>query len=142
MLEEILVSRVAAATVTQPQDRGRLRITPLANAIPIPAETVTRKLARIVRQAEVDMPPVAHPIVNTVRNQHAVGPAGKIMIEGVKRLCATHATGPKQLPQMFFGFGVNRKIGIAGGLVLRDQAGDALELRITVRGVTAGEVFG
>ena len=77
------------------------------------------------------MPTVAHPIVNAVRNQHAVGPAGKIMIEGMKRLCAAHAPGPKQLAQVFFRFGVNRKIGIASCLVLSNQAGDLLELRIT-----------
>src|SRR5438552_18917349 len=102
MLEEILVGRVAAATVAQPEDGGRRGITPLPNTIPIPAEAVTGKLARIMRQAEVNMPPVTHPIVNPVRNQHAVGPAGKIMIEGMKRLCAAHAPGPKQLAQVFF----------------------------------------
>src|SRR5262249_49539753 len=34
------------------------------------------------------------------------------------------------------------KIGIASGFVLSDQMGDPLELRIAVRGVTTGEVFG
>jgi hypothetical protein len=79
------------------------------------------------------MPTVAHPIVNTVWNEHAVGPAGKIMIEGVKRLSAAHSTGPKEFAQMLFRFGVNRKIGIASCFVLRDQTGDPLELRIAVR---------
>src|SRR5215813_15521898 len=88
------------------------------------------------------MPTVAHPIVNTVWNEHAVGPAGKIMIEGVKRLRAAHATGPKELAQMLFRFGVDRKIGIASCFVLSDQMGDPLEWRIAVRGVTTGEVFG
>src|SRR5262245_20239896 len=142
VLEEILVGSVAAATVAQPQDRGCFGITPYANAIPIPAETVTGKLAGVVRQAKVDMPTVAHPIINTVRNEHSVGPTGKIMIEGVKRLRAAHATGPKELTQMLFRFGINRKIGMASGFVLSDQMGDPLELRIAVRGVTTGEVFG
>ena len=74
------------------------------------------------------MPPVAHPIVNTVRNQHAVSPTGKVMIEGVEGVRAAHATGPKQLAQMLFRFGVNREIGIAGGLVLGDEVADPFKL--------------
>jgi hypothetical protein len=35
MLEEILVGSIAAATVTEPQDRGRLGITALSNTVPI-----------------------------------------------------------------------------------------------------------
>ena len=69
MLEDIGVRGVAAATIAQPQDRGRLRITLLANAVPIPAKAVARKLAGVVGQAEVNMPAVADPIVNAVRNQ-------------------------------------------------------------------------
>src|SRR2546422_2957611 len=117
MLEEILVGSIAAATVTEPQDRGCLGITALSNTVPIPAKAVTRKLARVMRQAEVHMPAVAHPIVKAVRNQHAVSPAGEIMIEGVKRLRAADSTGPKQLAEMLFRFSVNRKIGIAGFFV-------------------------
>jgi hypothetical protein len=79
------------------------------------------------------MSTVAHPIVNAGRNHHAGGPAGQIMIKGLKRMRAAHSTGPKQLAQMLFRFGVYRTIGIAGGLILSDQAGDPLELRITVR---------
>jgi len=52
-----------------------------------------------------------------MRNQHAVGPTGNIMIEGAKRLRAAHSTGPKKLPQMLLRFGVNRKKGMAGCLV-------------------------
>src|SRR2546425_6092440 len=132
-LEEILVGSVAAATVAQPQDRGGLGITSFANTVPIPAKALTGKLARVVRQATVDRPTVAHPIVNTVRNEHAVGPTGKIMIEGMKRLSTTHSTGPKELTQMLFRFGVNRKTGITSYFVLSDQTGDPLEWRIAVR---------
>jgi hypothetical protein len=133
VLEEILLGSVAAATVAQPQDRCCLGITPFANAVPLPAKALTGQLARVVRQAKVDLPTVAHPIVNTVRNEHAVGPTGKIMIEGVKRLSAAHSTGPQELTQMRFRFGVNRKIGMTSCFVLSDQTGDPLELRITVR---------
>src|SRR3989442_12475003 len=94
-----------------------------------------------MRQAEVHMPTVAHPIVNAVRNQHAVGPAGKIMIEGVKRLRAADSTGPKKFAEMLFRFGVNRKRGIAGFFVFRDQIVDPLKLRIAVWRVTTSEVF-
>ena len=108
MLEDIGVRGVAAATIAQPQDRGRLRITLLANAVPIPAKAVARKLAGVVGQAEVNMPAVADPIVNAVRNQHPLGPAGKIMIERVKRLATAAAPGPKQLAEVLFRFRVFR----------------------------------
>src|SRR5438128_2739762 len=106
MLEEILGGSVAAATVAQPPDRGCLGRTSFANTVPIPAKALTGKLARVVRQAKVDMPTVAHPIVNTVRNAHAVGPTGTIMIEGMKRLSPAHSTGPQELAQMLLRFGV------------------------------------
>jgi hypothetical protein len=64
------------------------------------------------------------------------------MITGPKRPRAADSPGPKQLAEMFFRFGVNGKIGIAGFVVFRYELSDPLELRITVRGVTAGEVFG
>ena len=93
MLEDIGVRGIAAAAIAQPEDRRRLGITPLAHAVPRPAKTVTRKLAGVVRQADVDLPTVADSIVNTVRNQHAVGPTGTIMLEGAKRLAAADAPG-------------------------------------------------
>src|SRR3989442_15703815 len=89
----------------------------------------------------VHRPTVAYPIVNTVRNEHAIGPTGKIMIEGTKGLRTAHATGPKQLAQMLFRFGVNRKIGIPSSFIFRDECSNPLELRIAIRRVTAGEVF-
>jgi hypothetical protein len=64
------------------------------------------------------------------------------MIAGVKRLRAAHSTGPKELAQRLFRFGVNRKRGLASGFVLSEQTGDPLERRIAVWGVTTGEVFG
>src|SRR5262252_5362776 len=87
------------------------------------------------------MPTVAYPIVNTVRNQHAIGPAGTIMIEGTKGLRTAHATGPKQLAQMRFRFGVNRKRGIPRSFIFRAECSNPLELRIAIRRVTAGEVL-
>src|SRR5262249_29862967 len=141
MLEDILAGSVAAATVAQPQDRWRLGITPLANAVPIPAKAGTGKRARVVRQAEVDRPTVAHPIVNARRNEHAVSPTGKSMIEGAKRLRAAPSTGPKTRPKTLLGFGVNRKRGMAGFLVCSDQTGDPPAMCITVRRVTASEVL-
>src|SRR5688572_31394812 len=88
------------------------------------------------------MPSVAHSIVNAVRNQHAVSPTGKVMIEGMKGMCAAHTTGPKQLAQMLFRFGVNGEIGIASGFIRCDEFGDPLKLRVAIRRVPASEVFG
>ena len=64
------------------------------------------------------------------------------MIEGVKGVRAAHPTGPKQLAQMLFRFGVNREIGIAGGLVLGDEFADPFKLCIAIRRVPASaELF-
>ena len=68
------------------------------------------------------MATVAHPIVNTVRHEHTIGPTGNIMIEGVKRLRAAHAPGPKELTQMLLRFGVNGKVGMARCFVLEAVA--------------------
>jgi hypothetical protein len=60
----------------------------------------------------------------------------------VKGVRAAHPTGPKQLAQMLFRFGVNREIRIAGGLVLGDEFADPFKLCIAIRRVPASEVFG
>lgn len=49
-------------------------------------------------KATVGRATVAHPIINTGRNQRAVGLAGEIVIASTKCLRTAHATGPKQLP--------------------------------------------
>ena len=67
-----------------------------------PAKAVARKLAGVVGQAEVNMPTR----VNAVRNQHPLGPAGKIMIERVNGWLQ-RAPGPKQLAEVLFRFRVN-----------------------------------
>ncbi len=48
MLEDRGVRGVAASAIAQPEDRRCLGITPLADAVPLPAKALTRKLARFV----------------------------------------------------------------------------------------------
>jgi hypothetical protein len=55
----------------------RATIALLANAAPIPKQTVAGKLAGIVRKADVDMSPIADRVVDAMRNDHAAAQLGK-----------------------------------------------------------------
>jgi len=86
VFEQISVGRIAAATVAQQQDRRRVWVALFANTIPAPLKAVGGELARLMRQAQVDVPAIAEQIVDAVGNHFPVGPTGKVMIEGVERI--------------------------------------------------------
>ena len=90
----------------------------------MPKQTVASKLAGVVRQTDVDMPTVANRIVDAMRNDHAVRPTRKVMIERLERFAAADPSGSVELAQAFFCLGVDGEIGISGGLVFVDQLGD------------------
>ena len=54
-----------------------------ANSIPIPLNAVACELRCVVRQTEVHMSAIAHGIIDTVRNQHALGQGRKVVIERI-----------------------------------------------------------
>ena len=113
----------------------------LADAIPIPQQTVAGKLARIMRQADVNVPSIASPVVDAVRDDHAVCPTGKVMIERLERLATADSSGSKEFSHSVLRFGVHRKTRIASRLIGLDQLGDPQELRVTVRRSTTRQDF-
>jgi hypothetical protein len=114
----------------------------LADAIPIPLQTVAGKLARVVRQADVDVATVACQIVNAMRDERAVCPTGKVMIERLERLARADSSSSKEFSHSLLRFGVHRKARIASRLIGLDQFGDPQKLRVTIlRRPSSAELF-
>ncbi len=67
LFEKVLVGRVAAAAVAQPQDRRGFRVRLPAELIPVPAEAVAGELRRVVAQAQVARHHQAEQRVRAVR---------------------------------------------------------------------------
>jgi hypothetical protein len=85
VLEDVLSRRIPAAAVTRQEDRCSIGISLLADPVPVPGKTVAGELAGVVPQADVDVASQMHVIVNSVRDHHAVGPTGEVMIKRRKR---------------------------------------------------------
>lgn len=71
------------------------------------------KLARVVRQAEVDVASEICMIINPMRYHHTAGPTGKVMVERSKGGRRTNPTSTEKMPQIFFRFGIHGKPRIA-----------------------------
>ena len=77
-----------------------------------------------------------------MRDHHAGGPTGEVVVERLERLLRPHTALAIELPQTLFRFGVERQHGVAGVEVLGFQDGDALELRIAVWRLASGQHLG
>jgi hypothetical protein len=141
MRAEIGMGRVAAAPVAPPSERGRLRITPRAEAMPRPATAVTGHLAGVRGPAQVQRPTGAAPIVKTVREQPAIGPAGTSRSAGTQGRRPAHATGPTQLAPRRLRCGVHRHRGRPSAFRGRAAGRHPLARRLARRRVTAGAVL-
>lgn len=141
MFEDIRVRRVAAAAITQQQNRSRVGVTLLPDAVPVPKQTVASKLAGIVRQPDVDVSAIANSVVDSMRDDHAVRPTGKIMIKRPEGRAGTDSPGPEQPAQVFFGLGVHGKTRIPSEFILVDQLRNLHELCIAVRRGAPGQDF-
>lgn len=84
VLEQITICSVAASTVAQQQDAGRIGIALLANAIPIPTQAISGKLASVVTEPDVDMTDVTPDVVDAVGDQLSIGPTREIVIKCLK----------------------------------------------------------
>ena len=107
VFENVLARRVASAAIHQQQNRIGVRITLSTNPVPIPLQTVTGELGGVTRQTNVDMAAVANQIKDAMRNDHTIGPTGKIMVEGFERLAASDAAFAKQLSEKLLRFGIH-----------------------------------
>ena len=109
MFEYVLVRGVAPAAITHQKDRGRSGIALLSNPVPIPTQTVTGEQAGVVRQSNVDVSTIANAVVDPMRDDHAVGPTGKVMIECVEGPVGANPTGPEQVAQMLLALESTKK---------------------------------
>lgn len=141
ILEQITIRSVASPAVAQQQDAVGIGVALLADAIPIPTQTIDGELARIVTEPEVNVTDVTSDVVDAVRNQLSIGPAWKIMIECLQRRCAVDSAFAIQPTKELLRFGVNREDRIAITLVLVLQFADAFKLLPAIGRVPAGNVF-
>lgn len=87
------------------------------------------------------MPAIADLIVIAVRNDHAVSPARKVMIERLKCFAAANSSGSKEMTQMLFRFCIHRKLRVACSRVLVDQFANSFKLRIPIGRRTSRQNF-
>lgn len=83
-------------------------------------------------QAEVDVAAVAGQVVDAVRNDHAGGPTGEVVVERAEGPLRPHATLAIELSEVLLGLGIQGKHGIARVEVLALQFRNALELRLAI----------
>ena len=94
--EQMMPAVVAAATIAQQQDRRRARVGTKPVPSPPQLETVARELARVVAEAERDVADIALQIVQAVRNDFALGEAGKVVVENGVGSIGVSAAGAEQ----------------------------------------------
>ena len=92
MLENVCIGRVTATTISRQQDGCCIAITLPADPIPIPAKAVAGEFTRVMRQADVDMAAVHLWVEDTVRNDDAIRPGRKVMVERLEGLVAANST--------------------------------------------------
>lgn len=76
---------------------------------------------------------------DTMRNDHAPGQAGKIMIKCFEGLLAVDFAIPIERSQVFFLLGIHAQDRVARGEKLLDEMGQMAKLRIAMRGVPSGQ---
>src|SRR5210317_1758287 len=136
LLEDMCCSSVATPAVAQPQDRAGIGVAAFANAVPIPAKTVTGKPACIVTQADGDMAAIANQVIDPVRDDDSISPTRKIMIERLERLRCPHSACSIQHSKAFLCFGINRENRVPGVNVLGLQVRNPSELSVPVTGTS------
>ena len=98
--------------------------------IPPVGHAIAGESAGVVAQAKIDMAEVSFAVVDAMRMKHALGNAGKIMIESLKRLLCVQMPGTKQKPQEFLVFRVDTEDRIRRIFVLSAEASNDLKLLI------------
>src|SRR4029453_3810277 len=78
-------------------------------------------------------------VVDTMRNDHAPGQAGKIMIKRFEGLLAVYLAIPIERSQVFFLLGINAQDRVASREKLLNEMGQMAKLRIAMRRVAAGQ---
>jgi len=138
ILHDVLRRGVAASTVEQQEKGTGVRITLATDAVPVPLQTVARKLAGVMRQSQVEVSSIPGRIVDAMRNQHAVRPTGEVVIKRLRSLAAPRAALAKQPTQELFRFRIHGKVRLPGGVVLVDQVSNVKKLRVPVGRASPG----
>lgn len=84
VFEYILRGRIAPIAIASQEDGCRVGIALLSDSIPVPLEGITGELGGVARKAKIEMASVSQWVVDSMRNDHPVGPAGEIVIKGLK----------------------------------------------------------
>lgn len=138
-LEDVVRGRVAAARVTEQENGLRIGVALLADALPVPTQTVASEKTGVVAQSKVDVASIPCQVIDAVRDEYAVSPTGEVVVKGFGRLPSPDAALAKQLSKVFFGFAVEGKDGVASIEVFGLQSTDALELSVAVRRYATGK---
>lgn len=67
------------------------------------------------------MAAIAHDVVDVVRNDYALGPSRKIMIERFEGCAAANSAFAKEVALVLFCLAVHGKIGVSGRFVFIDE---------------------
>ncbi len=97
---------------------------------------ITGKGAGVMADTDVDVASVAGQVVDAVRNDHAGGPTGEVVIEGPDGPLGPSAARAEELPEMFLGLGVHRKHRVSHCGILGFQLGDSPELGVPIRALS------
>ncbi len=87
------------------------------------------------------MPSVANQIVDAVRNDHPIGPTGKVMVKSLKCTPRPHTTFAVQLAQELFRFRIDGEHGVAHIEIRLLKFADPVELRVTIGRTSASNVL-
>ena len=80
-------------------------------------------------------------VVDAMRNNNAIGPRWKVVIESLKRRTAADSSFAIQLAQMLLRFRIDRKPRVAVGFVLLDPLADPAKLCIAISMFSTGKIL-
>src|SRR5207245_5076364 len=100
---------------------------------------ITGEGGRVTAEPEMHPALLSGKIVEPMRNDHAMGQAGKIVIKRLEGLLAVDLAIPIERSQVCFLFGIHAQDRVASCETLLDEMGQMAKLRIAMRGVTSGE---
>jgi hypothetical protein len=103
-----------------------------AEAVPPVGHAVAGEPTGVVAQAEIDVAEISLAIVDAMRMKHAVGHAGKIVIESLQWFLRVKVSGTKQKSQEFLVFRVNTENRIRRFFVFGTEAGNDPKLLVAL----------
>src|SRR5512142_1022854 len=131
-LEQVLVGAVAPAAVAPQQDGGRSGVERSAPALPPPLYAVAGERAGVVAGAQVHVTVVPLHVVKPVRDDHARGDAGEVVIERLDRLRSVEAALSVAVSHQLLLLRIDAQERVVRLQILLLEPGDVLELPVAV----------